>query len=278
MAKIIEAGDRQYELVEGWGELPRRLEVGPGRRAWRWTPATTSTSSRAASTRTWSSTRAARWSTAGARASSKTPTACASRPTTRCTSSTAQPQIVLKFNKEGKHRLTLGTRGQPLRHGLHPGDARAVGDPNLSGGGMPVTQRRRPRRPALPSPDRRQRRARRRRSTSRTAIATAASTSTPRTARCSSPGAKPGSAEDLRDTTDKPDYFHTVHSVWEHEGKVYVADRENNRIQIFDPDGEFLDMWTGFGRPTKLYVDPRETSCTWPSSRTASASSTWRAT
>ncbi len=35
---------------------------------------------------------------------------------------------------------------------------------------------------------------------------------------------------------------------------MYVADRENNRIQIFDLDGNYLDMWTGFERPTKLYV------------------------
>ncbi len=68
----------------------------------------------------------------------------------------------------------------------------------------------------------------------------------------------PGNAKELRDTKNRPGLFHTVHSVWEHKGKVYVADRENNRIQIFTPDGEFLDMWTGFGRPTKLYVDPRE--------------------
>jgi len=65
---------------------------------------------------------------------------------------------------------------------------------------------------------------------------------------------EPGNARDLRNTGDKPGLFHTVHSVWEHAGRVYVADRENNRIQIFTPDGEYVDMWTGFERPTKLYV------------------------
>jgi DNA-binding beta-propeller fold protein YncE len=34
-----------------------------------------------------------------------------------------------------------------------------------------------------------------------------------------------------------------------------VADRQNNRIQIFTPQGEYLDMWTGFLQPCKLYVD-----------------------
>jgi hypothetical protein len=65
---------------------------------------------------------------------------------------------------------------------------------------------------------------------------------------------EPGNARDLRNTRDKPGLFHTVHSVWEHAGRVYVADRENNRIQIFSPDGDYVDMWTGFERPTKLYV------------------------
>lgn len=54
---------------------------------------------------------------------------------------------------------------------------------------------------------------------------------------------------------DGPGQMELVHSVWEHHGKVYVADRANNRIQLFTPDGEFLDMWTGFGHPTKIYVD-----------------------
>ncbi len=33
---------------------------------------------------------------------------------------------------------------------------------------------------------------------------------------------------------------------------------QNNRIQIFTPDGEYLDMWTGFSQPCKLYVDKDE--------------------
>jgi DNA-binding beta-propeller fold protein YncE len=49
--------------------------------------------------------------------------------------------------------------------------------------------------------------------------------------------------------------FNLVHSVWEHKGKVYVADRQNNRIQIFTPEGKYLDMWTGYDQPCKIYVD-----------------------
>ena len=31
--------------------------------------------------------------------------------------------------------------------------------------------------------------------------------------------------------------------------KVYVSDRTNSRIQIFDENGKFLDMWTNIRRP-----------------------------
>ena len=52
-----------------------------------------------------------------------------------------------------------------------------------------------------------------------------------------------------------PGQFKLVHSVWEHKGKVYVADRANNRLQIFTPNGEYLDTWPGFLQPCKIYVD-----------------------
>jgi DNA-binding beta-propeller fold protein YncE len=37
-------------------------------------------------------------------------------------------------------------------------------------------------------------------------------------------------------------------------GRVYVADRENARIQIFDSDGRFLTQWTGIGYPYGLQI------------------------
>ena len=49
--------------------------------------------------------------------------------------------------------------------------------------------------------------------------------------------------------------FRLVHSVWEHNGRTYVADRANNRIQVFTPDGEYLDTWPGFLLPCKIFVD-----------------------
>jgi len=55
-----------------------------------------------------------------------------------------------------------------------------------------------------------------------------------------------------------PGQFNLPHSVWEAKGRVYVADRQNDRIQVFTPEGQFLDMWTGFARPTKIFVDEND--------------------
>ena len=38
--------------------------------------------------------------------------------------------------------------------------------------------------------------------------------------------------------------------------RVYVGDRENARIQIFDTDGRFIAQWTGIGYPYGLCITP----------------------
>ncbi|NIR34682.1 MAG: hypothetical protein GWN07_01090, partial [Actinobacteria bacterium] len=38
-------------------------------------------------------------------------------------------------------------------------------------------------------------------------------------------------------------------------GRIFVADRRNVRIQIFDRDGTFLEQWTHFGPPSDIYID-----------------------
>ena len=44
--------------------------------------------------------------------------------------------------------------------------------------------------------------------------------------------------------------FNLPHAiVTDKAGRVYVADRENFRVQIFDADGKFLDQWTHVGSP-----------------------------
>ena len=38
-------------------------------------------------------------------------------------------------------------------------------------------------------------------------------------------------------------------------GRLFVGDRGNSRIQIFDQEGRHLATWTQFGRPSGLYID-----------------------
>ncbi|MHB8991512.1 MAG: peptidyl-alpha-hydroxyglycine alpha-amidating lyase family protein [Chloroflexota bacterium] len=53
-----------------------------------------------------------------------------------------------------------------------------------------------------------------------------------------------------------PGQFHLVHDVWvTPDGRVLVADRENDRIQIFDLEGGYLGQWTHLQRPTGIYQD-----------------------
>jgi DNA-binding beta-propeller fold protein YncE len=47
--------------------------------------------------------------------------------------------------------------------------------------------------------------------------------------------------------------FHLPHSVaTTPDGRLFVADRSNKRIQIFSPEGAFLGMWTGMGGPNDI--------------------------
>ncbi len=53
-----------------------------------------------------------------------------------------------------------------------------------------------------------------------------------------------------------PGQFHLPHAVFVlRDGRVMVADRENDRIQFFSPEGHYLDQWTHVQRPTDIYVD-----------------------
>jgi NHL repeat-containing protein len=42
------------------------------------------------------------------------------------------------------------------------------------------------------------------------------------------------------------------------KGYVYVADRQNDRIQVFDQNGTFIAAWKQFGQPSSVYVDKRD--------------------
>jgi DNA-binding beta-propeller fold protein YncE len=52
-----------------------------------------------------------------------------------------------------------------------------------------------------------------------------------------------------------PGDFDVPHSLaMDSAGRIFVADRANNRIQIFDQDGKLLDIWKQFGRPSAVYI------------------------
>jgi DNA-binding beta-propeller fold protein YncE len=56
-----------------------------------------------------------------------------------------------------------------------------------------------------------------------------------------------------------PGEFDVPHGLaMDSRGRLFVADRSNNRIQIFDQDGKFLAGWTQFGRPSGLYIDKND--------------------
>jgi sugar lactone lactonase YvrE len=41
-------------------------------------------------------------------------------------------------------------------------------------------------------------------------------------------------------------------------GRLFVGDRQNNRIQIFDQDGNYLDQWHQFSRPSGVFIDKND--------------------
>lgn len=55
-----------------------------------------------------------------------------------------------------------------------------------------------------------------------------------------------------------PGQFRVPHSITAtpREDRLLVCDRENNRIQVFDPGGRLLDMWPGLHRPCAAAVGP----------------------
>jgi sugar lactone lactonase YvrE len=137
---------------------------------------------------------------------------------------------VCKFTSEGKLLLTLGTKGRPSDTGIDGIDYRTikrVGAPfnrptNLAlagNGDMYVTDGYGNARVHKFSPD----------------------------GRLLFSWGEPGSG---------PGQFNLPHGVAvDKEERVYVADRENSRVQIFDARGKFLDQWTDVGRPMQVVVD-----------------------
>jgi DNA-binding beta-propeller fold protein YncE len=52
-----------------------------------------------------------------------------------------------------------------------------------------------------------------------------------------------------------PGQFHVPHGIAvDDRGTVYVADRENSRIQLFTPGGEYVTSWTDVVRPCQVFI------------------------
>jgi hypothetical protein len=57
---------------------------------------------------------------------------------------------------------------------------------------------------------------------------------------------------------NRPGQFNLPHNIaTDRDGYVYVADRENQRVQIFSANGRLEDIWTGMARPCGMYIDTR---------------------
>jgi DNA-binding beta-propeller fold protein YncE len=137
---------------------------------------------------------------------------------------------VRKFTPEGKLLLTLGTRGKPSDTGIDGLDYRTIQRP-----GAPFN---------LPT---------------NLAIATDGSLYVTdgygncRVHKFTAEGqylfswGEPGSG---------PGQFNLPHGIAiDKQGRVFVADRENSRIQIFSAEGTFIDEWTDTARPMQVRFD-----------------------
>ena len=56
-----------------------------------------------------------------------------------------------------------------------------------------------------------------------------------------------------------PGQFNIVHNIaTDKDGYVYVADRENHRVQMFDEKGRFETQWPNLHRPCGLYISEEQ--------------------
>lgn len=54
-----------------------------------------------------------------------------------------------------------------------------------------------------------------------------------------------------------PGEFALPHSLWvDSRERVWVADRQNDRIQRFDGEGRYLDEWTDLEKPMDIFITP----------------------
>ncbi len=223
----IDAGDRQYDLVEGWGEMPD---------GWLWGQvggvAVDSQDNVHAFTRAphpyrifdKSGKLQDHW---GEQIFEDAHGICIT-PNDDVYLVDRDPQVVLKFNKSGRHMLSMGNRHKPSDTG-YTNESRTVthaGPPFHHPTDVSIG----------PNGE----------------IFVSDGYRNCRVHQYSNNGelvnsfGEPGNADGQ---------FVLVHSVWYHKGKLYVADRQNNRIQVFTPEGKHLATWPGYDQPCKIYID-----------------------
>ena len=57
----------------------------------------------------------------------------------------------------------------------------------------------------------------------------------------------------------EPGEFSTPHGIWiDSKSRVYVADRENSRVQIFDTDGRYITEWIDLYHPMDIWFDDND--------------------
>jgi sugar lactone lactonase YvrE len=56
-----------------------------------------------------------------------------------------------------------------------------------------------------------------------------------------------------------PGQFEMPHALaMDSQGRLFVADRGNNRVQIFDQNGRFIASWSQFSRPSGIFIDAHD--------------------
>ncbi|HSH75504.1 MAG TPA: peptidyl-alpha-hydroxyglycine alpha-amidating lyase family protein, partial [Longimicrobiales bacterium] len=74
-----------------------------------------------------------------------------------------------------------------------------------------------------------------------------------------------------------PGEFRTPHGLaFDSRGRLFVADRGNVRIQIFEQDGTFVTEWKQFGRLSGIYIDDNDILYTADSESSATSNPGWR--
>jgi hypothetical protein len=68
-----------------------------------------------------------------------------------------------------------------------------------------------------------------------------------------------GAVDPTPEVGGAPGTFDLLHGIAvDRAGRIYVGDRRNNRIQLFTPEGEFIEEWPGVIDPVGIYIDESE--------------------